>query len=99
LPQLQNLHGRLSRLYVRQRRVISNVQANAKPSYFVPQSVLFWKRLIQKSAFRHPMKVATIRLQRNRKAKMMQPDFSKTLSITQFGWGSGFRRRQRDLFK
>ncbi|WP_245310283.1 hypothetical protein [Bradyrhizobium jicamae] len=33
------------------------------------------KGIIQKSAFRYPMKIATIRLQRNRKAKMMQADF------------------------
>ncbi|WP_198028032.1 hypothetical protein [Bradyrhizobium murdochi] len=29
----------------------------------------------QKSAFRHPMKIATIRLRRNWKAKMIRPDF------------------------
>jgi hypothetical protein len=54
----------------------SNVQANAKPSYFVPQSVLVLEKACsEKSALRHPMKIATIRLQRNRKAKMMQADF------------------------
>jgi hypothetical protein len=54
----------------------SNVQANAKPSYFVPQSVLVLEKACsEKSASRHPMKIATIRLQRNRKAKMMQADF------------------------
>jgi hypothetical protein len=33
------------------------------------------KGFIRKSAFRHPMKIATIRLRRNRKAKMMRPEF------------------------
>ncbi|WFU20790.1 hypothetical protein [Bradyrhizobium sp. CB3481] len=35
------------------------------------------KGFSQKSAFRYPMKIATIRLRRNQKAKMMCPDFSK----------------------
>ncbi|MFG3596442.1 hypothetical protein [Bradyrhizobium sp. RDI18] len=48
------------------------------------EAFIFWylnrscsgKGFIQKSAFRHPMKIATIRLRRNWKAKMMRPDFS-----------------------
>ena len=41
------------------------------------------------------MKIATIRLQRNRKAKMMQPDFSKGAFETHFGWSGGLRHDKR----
>jgi hypothetical protein len=59
------------------------VQANAKPSFFVPRYVfcsgkaladfVLKKALTEKPAFRHPIKLATIRLQWNRKPKMMRP--------------------------
>ncbi|WP_249734285.1 hypothetical protein [Bradyrhizobium sp. sGM-13] len=66
----------------------------------VPQSVLFRKRLIRKSAFRHPMKIATIRLRRNRKAKMMRPEF---FSANAFKTSLRLKRRlpatTKDLFK
>jgi hypothetical protein len=34
--------------------MVSDVQANAKPSFFVPQSVLFWKRLYSEIGFPPP---------------------------------------------
>jgi len=53
----------------------------------VPQYIFFWKRLfIQQTAFGYPMKIATIRLQWNSKAKMMPPAkiFMSTFSEFQF---------------
>jgi hypothetical protein len=50
------------------------MQAYAHASFLCPGHGLFLKRLLsQKAAARHPMKIATIRLQWNRKPKMMHP--------------------------
>jgi hypothetical protein len=43
--------------------------------FSAPIGFVLEKACSEKSAFRYPMKIATIRLQRNRKAKMMQADF------------------------
>jgi hypothetical protein len=44
------------------------------PHFRAPVMTLFSKRLLsQKAAVRHPIKIATIRLQWNRKPKMMPP--------------------------
>jgi hypothetical protein len=55
--------------------MIPSASEKTKPSSFVPQWFLFSKGVVQKPALRHVKKIATIRLQRNPKAKMMQADF------------------------
>jgi hypothetical protein len=65
---------------------------------FVPQSVCSENVYSEKNVPRHPMKIATIRLQWNPKAKMMR---AVRIFTEQFycGRSASFLRRQKDSFK
>jgi hypothetical protein len=80
--------------------MISNVQANAKPSYFVPQSVLFWKRLYSEIGFPPPHENSNNPLAAEPESENDAARFfPKALSRLTSSWSGGFRRRQKDLFK
>jgi hypothetical protein len=80
--------------------MISNVQANAKPSYFVPQSVLVLEKAYSEIGFPPPHENSNNPLAAEPESENDATRFfQKALSISHFGWSGGFQRRQKDLFK
>jgi hypothetical protein len=84
-----------------QHRSSQNKQTCARASFLCPNDFLFEQSLHQKAAARHPMKIATIRLQWNPKPKMMPPPNITRSRRTKFHFGrsGGFIGKGRDLFK